>query len=178
MSDDRVLLDELRRLQDRNAVYDVIVAIAAGIDRYDPALLRSAIWSDADIDMGGAQTITGETFAAALKRPETPAAGRMHIIGNHRIRLSGDCAESESYVMSCQELAAGDGAETRVRAGRYLDRFERRDGTWKLSGRLFIDEWSRLDPVVGRPALGRYAGAPAPDDLAYQTLGLNTDSPA
>jgi len=178
MSDDGFLAAELSRLQARNTIYDLIVTIAAGVDRYDPDLLRSAIWSDAEIDMGGAQTITGETFAAALKRPETPAAGRMHIIGNHRIRLSGDRAESESYVMSCQELAAGDGAETRVRAGRYLDRFERRDGTWKLAARLFIDEWSRLDPVAGRPALGRYAGAPAPDDLAYQTLGLNRDTPA
>ena len=163
---------QLAALSDRNAVYEVVLDIASGVDRYDPALLADAIWADAHIDMGGAAPMTGAAFAAALKPPRAPSKGRMHVIGNHRIRVDGDRAECESYVISCQETAAQDGDETRLRAGRYLDRFERRDGTWKLSRRVFVDEWSRLDTVKTRPAVGGHRGAPSEADLSRSELPL------
>lgn len=176
MSQETVLLMEVRRLQDRNAVQDVIVTIAAGVDRYDPDLLRGAIWADAEIDMGGPQPITGEAFAAALVPPSVPALGRMHVVGNHRIVLDGDEADCESHVISCQEIGTADGPETRIRAGRYLDHLQRRGDRWKLVRRLFVDEWSRLDAVQARPSLGRHRGAPGPADLAYTEIAVNRES--
>ena len=166
------LAARLGALEDRNAVQAVVIDIAAGVDRHDVALLRASIWPDAHIDMGGPDAVTGEAFASALAPPPKPARGRMHLTGNYRIRLEGDRAEAESHVLSCQEAAGADGDETRVRAGRYLDHFERRDGVWKLSRRVFVDEWSRLDPVGRQPNVGSRRSAPAPNDAAYVELSL------
>jgi SnoaL-like domain len=167
------LADRVRSLEDREAVRSVVIAIAAGVDRHDVALLRASIWPEAHIDMGGPQPTTGEAFAAALTPPAKPARGRMHLTGNHRVRVDGDGAEAESHVISCQEVQGAEGDETRVRAGRYLDRFERREGVWKLSRRVFVDEWSRLDPVARQPAVGARRSAPAPHDPVYAELTLD-----
>jgi len=37
---------------------------------------------------------------------------------------------------------------TRTRAGRYIDRFERRDGTWRIAARSVADDWHRVDEVI------------------------------
>lgn len=176
MSGDLKALEaRIGRLEDRNAVVDVVLRIAAGVDRHDVAALQSAIWPDAHIDMGGAP-ITGAVFAAALAPPPVPSTGRMHLTGNHQIRVEGDRARCESYVISAQEVTVADGAETRLRAGRYLDRFERRDGEWRLSRRVFVDEWSRLDGIGQQPKVGTRRGRPAPDDARYAEFILGTDA--
>ena len=33
---------------------------------------------------------------------------------------------------------------------RYLDRFERREGEWRIAARTAVTEWSRIDDVAGR----------------------------
>lgn len=170
------MADEATRLQsqlavllDKQAVYEVLLGIARGVDRYDPELLSACIHEDALLDMGGETAIAGGTFAAAMKPPAAPPIGRMHLVANPVISVSGDEASCESYIVSCQELSQGEGSETRLRAGRYLDRFERRDGIWKLIHRTMVDEWARTDAVKQAPIKGRHRGRPAPEDLAYRT---------
>jgi hypothetical protein len=157
----------LRRLEDRAAIRALLVAIARGTDRYDPALLESAICPDAVLDMGGAAPLSGAAFAAALKPPAAPRPGRMHIVTNERIDLDGDIARSETYVLSCQDVLVDGVRKTRLRAGRYLDRFERRNGSWKLAARTLVDEWGRIDAVGESIPQGPHLGRPAPDDLSY-----------
>jgi hypothetical protein len=161
------LLQQVATLLDKQAVYEVLLGIARGLDRFDGELLAACIHPDALLDMGGETPISGTAFAA-LKAPAQPPRGRMHLIANPAIEVEGDHARAESYVVSCQELQAATGTETRLRAGRYLDRFERRDSVWKLARRTLIDEWGRIDPVKQAPPRGRHRGRPAPDDLAYK----------
>lgn len=161
------LAERLQLLEDKEAVRAQLAAIARGTDRYDGALLESAIHGDAVLDMGGKAPMSGSAFAAALKPPAEPRPGRMHIISNERIDVDGDVAHSETYVVSCQDVLVEDVRKTRIRAGRYLDRFERRQGEWKLAARCFVDEWGRID-AVGEPVMpGAHAGRPAPGDLSY-----------
>ena len=157
----------LQRLEDVEAIRRLLRDIARGTDRFDGGLLAAAIHADAVLDMGGASPITGADFAAALKPPATPRPGRMHIVTNDRIDVDGDGAASETYILSCQDVLVDGVRKTRLRAGRYLDRFERRDGIWKLAARTLVDEWSRIDEVAEAVAPGRHLGAPAPDDLSY-----------
>ncbi|MEZ5737653.1 MAG: nuclear transport factor 2 family protein [Novosphingobium sp.] len=159
--------ERLQRIEDIEAIRGLLSQIARGIDRFDGELLAEAIHADAIIDMGGAAPISGSAFASALKPPAEPRPGRMHIITNERIDITGDNAESETYILSCQDMLAGEVRKTRLRAGRYLDRFERRDGGWKLSARTLIDEWSRIDEVTEAISPGAHTGRPAPDDLSY-----------
>ena len=164
--DDR-LEARLRRLEDKEAISAQLIAIARGTDRFDSALLAGAIDDDALLDMGGPAPISGAAFVAALKAPAAPRPGRMHIVSNARIDLEGDAAHCETYVLSCQDVLVDDVRKTRIRAGRYLDRFERRDGTWKLAARTFVDEWGRVDEVGETVVQGAHLGRPAPDDLSY-----------
>lgn len=160
--------DRLRRLEDIEAIRLLLGRIARGTDRFDTALLAESIHADAVLDMGGASPMSGAAFAAALKPPAVPRPGRMHIITNEQIEVDGDAASSETYILSCQDVLIDDVRKTRLRAGRYLDRFARREGVWKLSARTLIDEWSRIDEVVEAIAHGAHSGRPAPDDLSYK----------
>lgn len=170
-----VVLVELQRavaeLQDREAIRAVLTGIARGADRYDQALLAACIHADAKLDMGGASAITGAAFVDMLKPPAKPPQGRMHMLSNERIVLEGDAAWSETHVLSCQQIEDAGVVQTRLRAGRYLDRFTRGDGQWKLSERTFIDEWARTDMIELAPATGANRGQPAPHDLLYKMFG-------
>jgi hypothetical protein len=157
----------LQRLEDIEAIRRLLRQIARGTDRFDGALLAASIDADAVLDMGGTAPMTGLAFAAALKPPETPRPGRMHIITNELIDVEGDVASSETYILSCQDVLVDGVRKTRLRAGRYLDRFERRGGAWKLSARTMIDEWSRIDEVIEAVAPGRHVGRPAPQDPSF-----------
>lgn len=161
--------ERLRRLEDIEAIRLLLGRIARGTDRFDGALLAEAIHADAVLDMGGASPMSGAAFAAALKPPSNPRPGRMHIITNEQIEIDGDAASSETYILSCQDVLVDDVRKTRLRAGRYLDRFARRDGVWKLSARTLIDEWSRIDAVIEAITAGAHTGRPAPDDLSYKS---------
>jgi hypothetical protein len=170
MSDSNIepILARLAALEEQAAIRDVLASIARGVDRYDGALLADCIWPDAVIDMGGERPLSGEGFVAAIKAPAEPRPGRMHIVSNQRVSVNADQAVSESLVVSCQDTLNDGLRRTRIRAGRYLDRFERRDGSWKLCARTMVDEWGRIDRVDEVPAQGRHLGSPAPSDPSYK----------
>jgi hypothetical protein len=168
VSDDlSALCDRVRILEDKEAIRTLLATIARGTDRYDGTLLAGAIHADAVLDMGG-KVMTGAAFIAALRPPMSPRPGRMHILGNECIGVAGDAARSESYLVSCQDVLVDDLRKTRIRAGRYIDRFERRDGEWKLAARTMIDEWARIDTVSEAIEITGHSGRPAPDDISYQ----------
>ena len=161
------LTRRLQLLEDREAIRTLLVTIARGTDRYDSELLRGAIFADARLDMGGKAPMSGADFVAAIKPPAEPRPGRMHMVTNHSIDVAGDVAHAESHILSCQDQLVGGERKTRIRAGRYLDRFERRDGRWGLAARTLVDEWSRIDAVTEAVDPGAHVGRPAPDDLSY-----------
>jgi hypothetical protein len=164
------LAARIGRIEDRIAIEDLLYGIASGVDRFDSALLASLIAPDAVIDMGGDATMAGAAFAAAIRPPAKPRPGRMHVVTNARIAIEGDHATSESHIVSWQDLLADGQRVTRVRAGRYLDRFAKQE-CWKLTARTLIDEWARIDPVAQTAPQGRHLGRPAPDDLLYAHRG-------
>jgi hypothetical protein len=67
----------------------------------------------------------------------------MHVVSNVRIDFDADGARVHSYIVAYHEKRAdnGDTPHVDIFAGRYLDRFEERDGEWKISDRLLIGEW-------------------------------------
>jgi len=162
------LLERVAQLLEKQAIYETLLGIARGVDRFDSALLAACIHPDAVIDMGGEAPVSGAAFAGALKPPPDPPLGRMHLVANPIITVSGDEARAESYIVSCQEFHSTAGSETRLRAGRYFDRFQRREGVWKLSHRTLIDELGRVDAVKQAAPKGRHRGRPAPEDLTYK----------
>jgi hypothetical protein len=57
-----------------------------------------------------------------------------------------------------------------VLGGRYVDRFERRDGEWRIAARITVHDWSRIDPVTENfEHAGRFRqGTRSTDDPVYR----------
>ncbi len=67
--------------------------------------------------------------------------GTHHFIGNERYVIDGDRAEGEVSVFSVKS-SKSDPRQAEGAMGRYLDRYERRDGVWKiLHRRVVVDPW-------------------------------------
>lgn len=74
----------------------------------------------------------------------------MHFVGNVLIEVHGDTAFAESYLLAFRALEKEGRAYTQTRALRYVDRFERRKGEWRISERVVSDDWDRVDEVLQR----------------------------
>jgi len=165
----------LRALQDKEAIRDCLHRYCRGIDRVDEEALRSAYWPDAN-DCHGAYRGTASGFIdQALARLREGGRG-VHQISNILIELNGDIAAVESCFLALQSSAAAPGRETFL-CGRYLDRFERRAGEWRIADRIVVYDWleerTRPELAGGDAALfGRRqpAGGRMPADPLYAFL--------
>lgn len=104
------------------------------------------------------------------------AGGRyFHAICNLSIDLDGDRAAVESYFIALQVTAAAPTRETFL-AGRYVDRFEQREGEWRIAARTVVYDWleERERPELAegdaRFGLRLPVGAPFPSDTIYGVL--------
>jgi hypothetical protein len=129
----------LQALLDKDAIRDCLYRYARGVDRADEALLRSAYWPDAHDCHGAYRGGVDGFIAQAL--PRLRAGGRgVHQISNMLIELHGDLAAVESSFLALQTTAAAP-AQATFLCGRYLDRFERRGGEWRIADRTVVYDW-------------------------------------
>jgi ketosteroid isomerase-like protein len=138
----------------RQEIADAIYRYARGIDRLDFDLVRSCYHPDAYDDHGSFRGNVDEFIAAAQAfLPRWTAT--QHFMGNMLIEVEGDVARAETYAVAYhrREDAEGNGKDD-VMGIRYVDRFERRGGEWKIAHRVVANEWRRVDPVVGARGRG------------------------
>jgi hypothetical protein len=161
---DDATLNRLREVADRQEIHQTLMRYCRGVDRADEDLINSAFHPGAVDDHGTPRP------APELARGVATGTQRqlMHFMGNVLIDLDGDTAFVESYFISFSHQDEDAVTSTRTRAGRYLDRFERRDGTWKIAHRLVVDEWARLDELTRIPEhVGMHVGVRGPQDAVY-----------
>jgi hypothetical protein len=131
---------QIAHLMDLEALRDVVLRYCRGVDRCDEELLRSVYHPDAYDDhgrffQGHAMDFIAHVLAAFKDRPPT-----QHVVTNARFEIEGDVAFGESYVIMRSAEAAADAAHAGGFA-RYVDRFERRDGEWRIAHRRLVHEW-------------------------------------
>ncbi len=136
---------ELHAVIDKQAISDVIHRLARAIDRCDKALIASCFHEDATDDHGSFKGTAAEFCDWVIPVLQSMEATQ-HNIHNVLIELSGSNALSESYFVAHHRIATPDGPNDMIAAGRYLDRFEKRDGKWRIAHRHAIYDWSRNDP--------------------------------
>ncbi len=128
--------DRLQELLDRQAIADCVQRYARGIDRHDVDLVASCYHPDA-IDDHGSFIGTGRALAEwAIAAHEGMASTQNHIT-THVVELGGDTAHGETYYFVIGRSKSGI---TWHIGGRYIDRFERRDGEWRIAARLCLVE--------------------------------------
>jgi hypothetical protein len=110
----------------------------------DWALLRSCYHPGA-IDEHGRYNGEVEGFIAWLQQELPRYAATFHQLGQQLIEIQGENASSETYGVAWHRSADGDVDRTVL--VRYCDRFERRNGEWRIAHRTCVYEWVRMDPV-------------------------------
>lgn len=151
----------VRRLVDEAAIRTVLARYARAVDRLDWDLLRTCYHSDAHEDRGRyVGPVDG--FFAWIRGVLEGLEGAWHLIGTPLIELEGDVASVESYCLAVQRA----GEEDRLIPCRYCDRFERRDGEWRIARRVAVYESAWTRPASDAPPLGATSRRDR-DDPAY-----------
>ena len=129
----------------KEEITDVIKRLARGTDRLDEALMASCYHPDGFDDHNSFRG-SGTEFAKWVCDVLPHFVATHHFIADPYIRVEGDIAQVDTY---CE--AHHVGADTDMVLGlRYVDRFERRDGVWKIAERQGINEWLRYEPSSDR----------------------------
>ena len=170
--------DLVQELLDKQACVELVYRLARAIDRCDETLLRSLFHADATDDHGVFHG-TAADFADWVMPVLLGMKRTQHCIANVLIEVRGDTAFGESYFIAHHALPNAQGPDTfMVAAGRYLDRFERRAGEWRIVHRHAVYEWTThapaSDPLWSAPPLvnvltrgRRNTGDPSYANLAW-----------
>jgi hypothetical protein len=161
-------LDEIAAKLEIN---EALARYCRGIDRCDLETLKSVFWSDAITDYGDGDAKAWawcENVVTALRRMEHT----QHAISNVLIDLHGDTANVETYCRAYHETRADNGFREMMVGGRYLDRFMRRNGEWRILHRQYVMDFNQNGPSTAQWDNGLYAGLKIvgkrrPDDALY-----------
>jgi hypothetical protein len=138
----------LETLLDRQDILDCLTRFSRGMDRFDRELFLSAFHPDATIAAGDFVGGPRELYDWASTMHERGQSATQHNLGNHTCDIDGDTAHTETYYL----FAARNRDESNwLAGGRYLDRFARRDGRWRIALRTNVVEWSGLLPTMPIP---------------------------
>lgn len=140
-------MDRLAIMTDKLDCTELVTRVARAIDRCDAEMLKTLFYPDATDDHGIFKGTAAEFIEWVM-----PLLGSMkrtqHIIGQVLIEVDGDKANGESYFVAHHALNTPNGDIFMIAAGRYLDRFERRDGEWKISHRQVVFDWNSVTPLT------------------------------
>jgi hypothetical protein len=158
-----------RALADKQAIYELSCIYMRGQDRLDPQAHRSVFWDDAwcsyGIYEGGP-----DGFVEFAQNALRAHAANHHMIGQVLIDVAGDEAFGEVYYQAFHRIGDGESAPRDLFiSGRYVDRYERRDGVWKIAYRCELVDWVRDLPAADASFRDSpmIRGARKPDDALY-----------
>ncbi|GAA4353697.1 hypothetical protein GCM10023165_44140 [Variovorax defluvii] len=138
----------LLALLDERDIRDVLLRYCRGVDRCDTELIASCYHDDAIDDHGNWVAHGRDAARGIVERVKPGTDPAMHFLGNVRIEVDGDTAFTESYLLAFRAFGRDDKRYTRTRALRFVDRFTRRNGEWRISERMVTDDWNRIDEVI------------------------------
>lgn len=133
---------ELRTLLDKQGCHETLTRYCRALDWLDAEALKLVFTSDADIDYGFFKG-RGDEFIPVVMDIERRFLRRWHLIANAIIQVRDDTAEGESYGLAAAVAEKEGRMVTDVFGGRYLDRFGRRDGQWRITKRVYVLDWQR-----------------------------------
>ncbi len=143
------LIAFIRQAKDRQEIHDCLLRYTRGVDRHDKALMQSAYHPDAWDEHGVAEGNPEDFCTWAIGWHGEFQTRHQHIITNHTVELDGDTAHAETYYLFLAENREGPPT---ISFGRYVDRLEKRAGTWAIAHRVCVIEKSGAFLDVDVPA--------------------------
>ena len=162
------LTPEMEELVDRQKIYDVLTRYCRALDRCDVELMKSVYWKDGFDDHGVFKGNAQDFAEFIIHEIQTWFETTMHAICNVHMEFRGQTAHTESYLIAyhrvkgtldkvndifgptyhgkfASSVAAGHDHDF-IFGGRYFDRFERRNGIWRIAKRTVILDWNINQP--------------------------------
>lgn len=135
-------MDPVERLVAEAEIGRVVARYCRGIDRVDLELVRSCYHGDAR-DEHGSFAGTVDEYVAWVAGLLAKYDATMHFIGNQLVDFEdADTAWAETYGISVHR-SASDAPHLNLTTGfRFVDRFERRGGEWRIAHRVAVADWS------------------------------------
>jgi ketosteroid isomerase-like protein len=144
------LAAKIQVLLDERDIRDVLLRYCRGVDRCDRDLIASCYHPDA-VDDHGTWFVNGPDVPQLVINAIQPGtAVAMHFVGNMHIEVQGDIAYTESYLLAFRSFDRDAQNYHRTRAARFVDKFTRREGVWRIQERVVVDDWDRVDEVTQR----------------------------
>lgn len=171
---------DVQALLDREAIRDVIYTYCRAADRRDLDLFKSCYHPGAT-DQHAFFSGPADKFCEHAMEQLYKCRFSMHRISNIRIKLNGDRAFVESYVVVVHRVKRDGEYVDFDNFGRYCDIFEKRDGVWKILHRTHLpdgDRIIRVEELAGRPSdldpdnASFEMGRAGPDDASYFEFDL------
>lgn len=144
----------------QEAIRTKLALFCRGIDRVDEQTLRSVYHMDAIEDIGEG-FFFGRAQDAITWRLSflSTFASSQHCILNTLMEIVDDQAHCETYFQAyhrfhqdqpegSEQVNWPDSDAELLLAGRYLDRFEERDGEWRIAYRKVVFDWAHTGPVA------------------------------
>jgi 3-phenylpropionate/cinnamic acid dioxygenase small subunit len=139
-----------REVADRLAIVDLLTRYATALDHRDWGLLDSFFTEDAEGHFGGPVLVGCEALRRMIRGHLDGCGPTQHLLGNFRIELAGDRAQS---VCSVRAFHAGVGAAAGLTYeifGEYRDALVRLPQGWRVAKRAM-----RVSQEIGsRDVLG------------------------
>lgn len=167
----------MQEMLDEFQLQKLVHRYCRAVDRGDMSALRDLYHRDAEDDHGAFSAGSVENFVQEIAAARPHLRSMQHHITTMNFAVDGDHAEGEIYSFATHTfIARGRDVDVMV-GGRYLDKYEKRDGTWKFVERAIVTDWaevhdpSRLD--VSHPVTaGTPRGTPDSDDPSHRYFSL------
>jgi SnoaL-like domain len=134
--------EQLEQVVAEAEIRRVVARYCRGIDRMDLELVRSCYHDDAH-DEHGSFSGTVDEYLEWVGALIAKYDATMHLIGNQLVEfLDADTAHVETYGISVHQSASGTPHLNLTTGFRFVDRFERRGGEWRIARRVAVADWS------------------------------------
>ena len=162
---------------DEYALRKLVHGYCRAVDRGDLDTLRDLYHDDAVDSHGSLSSGSVDAFLRMLTETRPYIRSMQHHITTTNFALDGDIAEGEIYSIATHSFAAKDGETEVVVGGRYLDKYEKRDGAWKFMARAIVTDWAHVHdpstvdlshPMTRHTPLGR----PGLDDPSHTFFSM------
>jgi ketosteroid isomerase-like protein len=134
----------LQEVLDHHEIRKLLAEYCHACDRADARLMASVYTGDDSFDDHGLVRAPGPEYALKmteliLQRSEVVS----HILGQSLIKIDGDVAGAETFFLGLMRIPGADGTpRLNQLAGRFIDRFERIDGRWRIKHRVAVRDTS------------------------------------
>jgi hypothetical protein len=147
----------LEALSARQQIRDAHMRYFRGVDRADAELISSAFHPGIVAEYGPKIYTTGTEFGLEFVASLLALfKATFHAAANEIVEIEGDVAYSELYSVNRHLMDRDDDEIVFTRFIRYVDRFERRDGAWKIAHRKVVCEWDQIEKLSERSDLPPY----------------------